>query len=273
MYATLRLTVSQCVNDSSSIMSDLNMLCVQLFSKVGQETDSSMKATSKPAAIKHVVKLAGFGAAARLTGQGCAIQPSPYRSALLQVMICLEVCLAVTKKLHAHVTLVLLTLYHVQWRSITCNAFCSLYLLLLRFSILLLIQNNIPVMPDLRMNAAFNTNCDYEQVWGGVRSPGGPPGRRPHHGSRRLPVWWALLLHGHRLASLPSCRCHATARLCARTVAPNGVPMPGCQACRSPHTSSAAAAPTWSLPASAHTHTAASQVCSSSARLGASTWA
>ena len=45
MYATLRLTVSQCVNDSSSIMSDLNMLCVQLFSKVGQETDSSMKAT------------------------------------------------------------------------------------------------------------------------------------------------------------------------------------------------------------------------------------
>ncbi len=47
-------------------------------------------------------------------------------------MICLEVCLAVTKQLHAHVTLVLLTLYQLQWSSITCNAFCSLYLLLLR---------------------------------------------------------------------------------------------------------------------------------------------
>jgi len=56
---------------------------VQLFSKGGQEADSGMKAASKPAAIKHVVKLAGFGAAARLTGQGRAIQPSPYRSALI----------------------------------------------------------------------------------------------------------------------------------------------------------------------------------------------
>ena len=73
------------------------MLCAQLFSKGGQEADSGMKAATKPAAIKLVVKLAGFGAAARLTSQGCANQPSPYRSALLHVMICLEFCLAITK--------------------------------------------------------------------------------------------------------------------------------------------------------------------------------
>ena len=57
--------------------------CVQLFSKGGQEADSSLKAATKPAAIKHDVKLAGFGAAARLTGQSRAIQPSPYRSAMV----------------------------------------------------------------------------------------------------------------------------------------------------------------------------------------------
>ena len=57
--------------------------CVQLFSKGGQEADSNLKAATKPAAIKHDVKLAGFGAAARLTGQGRAIQPSPYRSAMV----------------------------------------------------------------------------------------------------------------------------------------------------------------------------------------------
>jgi len=56
---------------------------VQLFNKGGQEADSTMKAASKPAAIKHDIKLAGFGAAARLTGQGRAVQPSPYRSALV----------------------------------------------------------------------------------------------------------------------------------------------------------------------------------------------
>ncbi|DBA91182.1 TPA: hypothetical protein ACH3X2_004059 [Trebouxia sp. C0005] len=52
---------------------------VLLFSKGGQEADSGLKAASKPAAIKHDVKLAGFGAAARLNGQGHAILPSPYR--------------------------------------------------------------------------------------------------------------------------------------------------------------------------------------------------
>ncbi|DBA99961.1 TPA: hypothetical protein ACH3X1_013835 [Trebouxia sp. C0004] len=49
---------------------------VLLFSKGG---DSGVRAASKPAAIKHDIKLGGFGAAAKLTGQGCAIQPSPYR--------------------------------------------------------------------------------------------------------------------------------------------------------------------------------------------------
>ncbi len=57
--------------------------CVQLFSKGGQEAECGVRAAIKPAAIKHDVKLAGFGAAARLTGQGRAIQPSPYRSALV----------------------------------------------------------------------------------------------------------------------------------------------------------------------------------------------
>jgi len=60
---------------------------VQLFSKGGQEADSGVRAASKPAAIKHDVKLAGFGAAARLNGQGCAILPSPYRSALAFVAL------------------------------------------------------------------------------------------------------------------------------------------------------------------------------------------
>lgn len=113
-------------------------------------------------------------------------------------------------------------------------------------------------MPDMCMNAASNTSCDCVQVWGGVCSPGGPPGRCPHHSTRCLPIWWTLLLHGYRLAPSPSCRCHATARLRARTVALNSVPVPGCQACGSPHASSAAAAPTWSLPVSPHFHTAAS---------------
>ena len=62
---------------------DTVVSCVQLFSKGGQEADSGVRAASKPAAIKHDVKLAGFGAAARLSGQGYAIQPSPYRSALI----------------------------------------------------------------------------------------------------------------------------------------------------------------------------------------------
>ncbi|KAL0051551.1 hypothetical protein WJX82_009694 [Trebouxia sp. C0006] len=52
---------------------------VLLYSKGGQEAECGVRAASKPAAIKHHVKLAGFGADARLTGQGRAIQPSPYR--------------------------------------------------------------------------------------------------------------------------------------------------------------------------------------------------
>ena len=60
---------------------------MQLFSKGGQEADSGVRAASKPAAIKHDVKLVGFGAAARLNGQGCAILPSPYRSALAFVTL------------------------------------------------------------------------------------------------------------------------------------------------------------------------------------------
>ena len=66
-------------------MPDTAVSCAQLFSKGGQEADSTMKAASKPVAIKHDIKLAGFGAAARLTGQGTAIKPSPYRSALVFV--------------------------------------------------------------------------------------------------------------------------------------------------------------------------------------------
>ncbi len=155
-------------------------------------------------------------------------------------------------------TLVLLTAYHLHWKSMTCNAFCSLCLFLLHDLASCPSKIFFSVMPDLRMNAVFNTNCDCVQVWGGVHPPRGPPGRHPHHSSRHLPVWRTLLLHGHRLAPSPSCRCHATARLHFRTVTPHGVPMPGCQACRLPHTSSAAAASTWSLPASAHTHAATS---------------
>ncbi len=33
-------------------------------------------------------------------------------------------------------------------------------------------------MPDLHMNAAFHTEYDCVQVWGGVHPPRGPPGRR-----------------------------------------------------------------------------------------------
>ncbi|KAL0019008.1 hypothetical protein WJX79_008034 [Trebouxia sp. C0005] len=52
---------------------------VLLFSKGGQEADSGVRAASKPDAIKHDIKLTGFGAAARLTGKGCAIETSPYK--------------------------------------------------------------------------------------------------------------------------------------------------------------------------------------------------
>jgi len=159
------------------------------------------------------------------------------------------------------------------WKGITCNASCSsCWLLLCDLASCQSTMSSQSCLICAKMLRSTQTvtvcRCGV-----GYIPPRGPLKRRPDHSRRHLPVWWALLLHGYRLAPSPSCRCHATARLHFRTVAPHGVPVSGCQPCRSPHTSSAAAAPTWSFPVSTHIHTAASQVCSSSAHLGAFTWA
>ena len=57
----------------------------QLFSKTDNLAERLDMGLGEPEPIKYDIKLTGFGAAAKLDGQGCAVQPSPYRcvSALL----------------------------------------------------------------------------------------------------------------------------------------------------------------------------------------------
>ena len=42
----------------------------------------------QPEPIKYDVKLTGFGTAVKLNSQGCALQPSPYRSASVLLEFC-----------------------------------------------------------------------------------------------------------------------------------------------------------------------------------------
>lgn len=56
-------------------------LWLQLYSRAGQEAEGEVRKATKPAAIKHTVRLAGFGAATKLNGQGVALYPSSDRSA------------------------------------------------------------------------------------------------------------------------------------------------------------------------------------------------
>ena len=52
---------------------------VQLFGKEDEEADQLNSGFREPQPIKYDIKLAGFGTAAKLDSQGCAVQPSPYR--------------------------------------------------------------------------------------------------------------------------------------------------------------------------------------------------
>ena len=63
---------------------------VQLFGKEdGLKAEKLNMGLGEPEPIKYDIKLAGFGAAARLDSQGCAVQPSPYRCVLAALKCCI----------------------------------------------------------------------------------------------------------------------------------------------------------------------------------------